>query len=128
MKKILALIMSILLAFSVLSISVSAEDASENIVVTYGETNFIFANDTPVEIQERFIAHYFGEEDDGAEAYGLTCTLFGHKLETTTVATVTHKVRTTAPRCLKEYHQVETCTRCDYTYSTVIDSEYISCC
>ena len=47
MKKILAFIMSILLAFSVLSISVSAEEASENIVVTYGETNFIFANDTP---------------------------------------------------------------------------------
>lgn len=128
MKKILALIMSILLAFSALSISVSAEEASENIVVTYGETNFIFANDTPVEIQERFIAYYFGEEDDGAEAYGLTCTLFGHKLETTTVTTVTHKVRTTAPRCLKELHQVETCSRCDYTNDTVINSVYISCC
>ncbi len=128
MKKILALIMSILLTFSVLSISVSAEEVSEDIVVTYGQTDFIFAKETPVEIQERFIAHYFGEEDDGAAAYGLTCTLFGHKLETTTTTTITHKARTTDPRCLQKVFLVETCTRCDYTNSTQTGSQYISCC
>lgn len=128
MKKILAFIMSMLLAFSALSISVSAEEASENIVVTGGQTDFIFTSDTSVEIQNRFIAHYHNAEDDGSAAYGLTCTLFGHNLETTTVATITHNVRASDPKCLKEYHQVETCSRCDYTNSTVISSQYISCC
>lgn len=129
MKKIFALIIAIALVFCVMSISASAEDVSENsIVVTYGQTDFIFENGISSEMQSRFIADYYNLDDDGAETYGLTCTLFGHDLESSTAVTITHKVSATAPRCLKEYFTVEACSRCDYSNSTLISSVYISCC
>lgn len=128
MKKIFSLIMTIALVFCVMSISASAEETSENIIINDGQTVFIFENGLSSEMQSRFIADYYNLNDDGAETYGLTCTLFGHKLESTTVSTVTHKVRATAPRCLEEYFDFEACSRCDYSNSTLISSVYISCC
>ena len=44
MKKIFALIMTIALVFGVMSISASAEDASENTIINDGQTVFIFEN------------------------------------------------------------------------------------
>ena len=128
MKKIFALIMTIALVFGVISISASAEETSENIIINDGQTVFIFENGLSSEMQNRFIADYYNLDDDGAETYGLTCTLLGHKLESTTAITITHKVRTTAPRCLEEYFDFEACSRCDYSNSTLISSVYISCC
>lgn len=128
MKKIFAFIMSVALVFCVMSISASANDASENITVDNGQTVFIFENSVSSEIQSRFIADYYNLDADGAETYGLTCTLLGHKLESSNVSTVTHKVRATSPRCLKEYFTFEACSRCDYSNSTLLHSEYISCC
>lgn len=128
MKKTLALIMSVALLLGVMSISASADDASENITVNDGQTVFIFENGVSSEMQSRFIADYYNLDDDSAETYGLTCTLFGHDLGTSNVSTVTHKVRATSPRCLKEYFTFEACSRCDYSNSTLLHSEYISCC
>lgn len=128
MKKLFAFIMTIALVFGVMSISASAEDASENIIVNDGQTVFIFENGVSSEMQSRFIADYYNLDDNGAETYGLTCTLFGHKLESTTAITITHKVSATAPRCLREYYDFEACSRCDYSNSTFLYSEYISCC
>lgn len=116
------------LVFCVMSISASADDASENITVNDGQTVFIFENGVSSEIQSRFIADYYNLDDNGAETYGLICTLLGHKLESTNTITITHKVRATSPRCLKEYFTFEACSRCDYTNTTLIHSEYISCC
>lgn len=128
MKKLFALIMTIALVFGVISISASAEETSENIIINDGQTVFIFENGLSSEMQNRFIADYYNLDDDGAETYGLTCTLLGHKLESTTAITITHKVRTSAPRCLREYYTHEACSRCDYSNSTLFHSEYISCC
>lgn len=128
MKKIISILMAVLMIFSVMSISVSAENAAETVVVTVDGIDFIFDANTTEEFRSKFIEDYFNPGGDGAAAYGLTCTLLGHKLETSTVETITHKVRTTAPRCLEETHLVETCTRCDYVTRTTINSEYISCC
>lgn len=116
------------LVFCVMSISASAEETSENIIVNDGQTVFIFENGVSSEMQSRFIADYYNLDNDGAETYGLTCTLLGHKLESSTAITITHKVRTTAPRCLREYYDLEACSRCDYSNSTFLYSEYISCC
>ena len=65
---------------------------------------------------------------NGATTYGLTCTLLSHKLESSKVATVTHKVSATSPRCLKQYYTYDACTRCDYENATLTSSEYIVCC
>lgn len=77
---------------------------------------------------ERYFSNGEPAEDIGATTYGLTCTLLGHKIEGTVVATITHKVRTTSPRCLRKVYNYEACTRCDYETSQLIGSEYIVCC
>ncbi|MBQ2841697.1 MAG: hypothetical protein IJE72_01520 [Clostridia bacterium] len=128
MKKITAIIMTMVLLFSAMSISVYAESSDMHITVTVNGVDFIFDASTSEEFRSKFIENYFNPDDDGAAAYGLTCTLFGHKLESAVITTITHKVRTSAPRCLRETYDTEACTRCDYTSSTLISSEYISCC
>lgn len=76
---------------------------------------------------EKYFATGEAETDDAA-TYGLTCTLLGHKLENTSVSTITHKVRTTNPRCVKKTYAYQACTRCDYETSELVNTEYIICC
>lgn len=82
------------------------------------------------ETKARILEYYSVENpaDDGVATCGVTCTLFGHKLETSTVVKVTHNVRTTSPKCLKKTYAYEACTRCDYDNSTLLSSQYIICC
>lgn len=128
MKKIIALILTVVFVFSAMSITAYAEDASENTVtVTVNDVEFVFDADTTEDFRNKFIEHYFNHNDE-ASTYGLMCTLFGHKLESSITTTITHKARTTAPRCLQKKFNVEACTRCDYTNSTLISNIYISCC
>lgn len=129
MKKIIALVLVIVSLFSAMSISVYAENTNKNTVtVTVNETDFIFNANTSEDFRNKAIANYFNPENDGAATYGLTCTLFGHKLESSVMTTITHKASSTDPRCLRETFNVEVCTRCDYTNPILIGSTYISCC
>ena len=129
MKRIIAFIMAVVSVFSVMSFSAFANDtAEETVAVTEGDTVFIFDSETSEEFRSKFIADFLNPVDDGTETYGLTCTLFGHKLESSVVKVVTHKKSATAPRCLEETFNVEACSRCDYTNKTLISSFYISCC
>lgn len=126
MKKIIAFIMAITLVFSAMSISVYAEDTSE-ISVTVNGIEFIFEAGTSEEFIDKFIVDYFNPEDN-AQTYGITCTLLGHDIETTTTFVVTHNASASAPRCLKKTYHVDTCTRCDYASKTLMKQEYIYCC
>ncbi len=129
MKKIIAFIMAIVSVFSVMSFSAFANDtAEETITVTVDNIDFVFSSDTSEEFRGRFISEYITPIDAGAETYGLTCTLFGHKLESSVITVVTHQKRATDPKCLEEKFNVETCSRCDYSNKTLISSMYISCC
>lgn len=127
MKKVIALILSLCFILSLGVIPASAEEA----VVENNDIVIIIHNeDISEETKAKIIAFYSDPEshDDTATTYGLTCTLFGHKLESTTTSVITHKVRTTAPRCQQKRYDYESCTRCDYTNSTLINSTYINCC
>jgi len=129
MKKFISIILVIATLFGLTSISVCAEDTAEaTVTVIVNDTEFVFDADTTEEFRNRFIEHYFAPEDDGAATYGLMCTLFGHKLESSVVTTITHKAKATAPRCLRQRFNMEACSRCDYSTKTLISSEYISCC
>ena len=129
MKKIIALILVVVSVFSTMSITAYAEESKENAVtVTVNEVEFIFDADTTEDFRNKFIAHYFSHGDENASTYGLMCTLFGHKLESSIATTITHKARATDPRCLRERYETEVCTRCDYTNVTLLSREYISCC
>lgn len=129
MKKIIALVMVIVSLFSVMSMSVYAKDARENtITVIVNEVEFVFDTDTTEGFRDKFIADYFDENNDDSSAYGLTCTLFGHKYEESIVTAITHKKRATEPRCLRQTYKMEACTRCVYAQKTLISQVYISCC
>lgn len=87
-------------------------------------------NNISEETKQKAIDFYTngGEATDDTATYGLTCTLFGHKLESSGVTTITHKVRSSSPRCLKKTYNYESCTRCDYENSTLVAQQYIACC
>lgn len=128
MKKLIALILVVISIFSVMSISVYADDVNENTVtVTVNEVVFVFDADTSEEFRNEFIYHYFND-DNGVAACGLTCTLLGHKLESSVVTAITHKAKATAPRCLEETFEMQACSRCDYFTRSLISASYISCC
>ena len=55
------------------------------------------------------------------------CWLFGHDLTVSPVTVIKHKVKPYAPRCLKEEHDVTTCSKCDYMEDEIISSVYIPC-
>lgn len=124
-SRIIALIMAIALILSSAQIFAFAETTEET---EQAESTVVFYSEVSPEVKERVIAHFNGEELSVAQARGLTCTLFGHDLETGTAAEITHKARTTAPRCLKETVSYEICSRCDYAEYTTLNSEYIYCC
>ncbi|MBR4858839.1 MAG: hypothetical protein IKU08_06600 [Clostridia bacterium] len=122
MKKLIAILLSAMFIIGAMSVTVNATDSFET-----PHIEFIFEDGTSLEIQNRIIADLTGE-NDGAAAYGLTCTLFGHKLDTGTTSAITHNASSTAPRCLQKTYSYEICTRCDYSEYTLLSSKYIYCC
>ncbi len=129
MKKFISLIMVVVSLFSIMSVSaIAAEESEDTITVIVNETEFIFDADTTEEFRNKAIAAYFNESDGEVATYGLMCTLFGHKLESGVITTITHKKRATDPRCLRERYDTKACTRCDYITKTLLSASYISCC
>lgn len=126
MKRFLSVLLMLCLISSISVIPASAEETA-----TYENIEIIIINeDISNETKEKIIAFYSNPEsqDNTPVTFGLTCTLFGHKLETSYVNSITHKARATAPRCLQQKYEYSACTRCDYETSTIISSSYIHCC
>ena len=126
MKRLFAILLVLTLLICTFAIPVSAKETTvEN------DVEIIINNEVSTETTQK-IKKYFATGEpatvNNASTYGITCTLFGHKLENTIVETITHKVRATSPRCLERTYAYEACTRCDYENSTLIGSEYIGCC
>lgn len=129
MKKIIALILAVASAFSLVTFSASAGgENGKAVMVTSGDTDFFFEAGVSEDHIHSFVQSFETHDGEDAATYGLICTLFGHKIESSTAYTITHKASATDPRCKKNIYYVETCTRCDYTAKELISSEYISCC
>ncbi|MBQ8182670.1 MAG: hypothetical protein IJ025_02065 [Clostridia bacterium] len=127
-KRILSLILALT---TLLCMAIIPTNAAEADTETHEHVEIIIENeDISAETKEKIMAFYSngGEEQEGIATYGLTCTLLGHKLESSVVYKITHKVRTTSPRCLKKTYNYESCTRCDYEESTLASQKYIVCC
>ena len=127
MKKIVAFVLAMIMFLS-FCLAVGATDIKN--VYYYGDVEIIFEEDSTLsEEMKQIIADYIVNGDDGASTYNLLCTLFGHKETVETVATISHKVRTTHPRCLRQTWEVSGCTRCEQALGMVLLSEsYITCC
>ena len=125
-KKLLSLILAIAMLSCMLIMPANATETETDKHIEI----IIVDENISDEIKARAIAFYTngGEEQEGIATYGLTCTLLGHKLETTKVYKITHEVRTNAPRCLKKTYDYSACTRCDYEESVLVGNEYIFCC
>ncbi len=125
-KNTFALVLALvtLLCVVVIPVNATETEAHEHIEI------YIENDNISDETKEKIITFYTngGEEKEGISTYGLTCTLLGHKLESSSVSTISHKARSTAPRCLKKTYNYESCTRCDYEESTLISKQYIYCC
>ena len=125
-KKILSFILvtAMLACIFIIPANAAETEAHEHIEIIIVNPNI------SEEAKEKAIAFYTngGEEQEGISTYGITCTLLGHKLESTIVYKITHEVRTTAPRCLKKTYDYAACTRCDYEESVLVGNEYIFCC
>ena len=125
-KKILSLILAIAMLVCVFIIPVNAVEAE-----THEHIEIIIENeDISEETKEKIIAFYTNGdgEKEGTSTYGLTCTLLGHKLESSRVYSINHEVRSTSPRCLKKTYDYAACTRCDYEESVLVGEQYIFCC
>lgn len=125
-KKLLSLILAVAMLACAFVMPANATNTE-----THEHIEIVIENeDISDETREKIMDFYTngGEEKEGVATYGLTCTLLGHKLETSRVNKITHKARTTAPRCLRKTYEYSTCTRCDYEESTLISSKYIACC
>ncbi|MBO5065325.1 MAG: hypothetical protein J6D06_04330 [Clostridia bacterium] len=124
-KRFISLLLTLALFMGAFAIPASASHVHET-----DEIVVVIENDElSDEMKEKIIAYYTDDNhDDDTATYGLTCTLLGHKLEHTSTYTITHKARSTAPRCLKKTYDHAACTRCDYQESTVRTSQYIYCC
>ncbi len=122
-KKFISFVLATVFAvcsFQTIAFAESNTDDCENITIE-------FHNEVSDKTKERIVAHFHGENENAISSRGITCTLFGHKLDTGTTSVVTHNVRSSAPRCLRETFDYEICTRCDYSEYTLIGSEYIYC-
>ena len=125
-KSLFAILLALTLLTSTCILPASAKETTvEN------DVEIIINNEVSTETTQK-IKKYFATGEpatvNNASTYGVTCTLFGHKIENTIVETITHKVRATAPRCLERTYAYEACTRCDYETATLIDTENIYCC
>lgn len=129
-KRFLAMIMVLAISVSLFVIPTYASETDESHNHDHIEIYFADDNISP-EIKEKATAYFLNggatREEDTA-TYGLTCTLFGHKLITTTTYLYRHKVKTTSPRCVREAYAYDTCERCNYENSTLLSSVYIKCC
>ena len=126
-KSLFAILLVLTLLICTCVLSTSAKEVEENKTVEIIVLNENVSAETKEKI-EKYFATGEPATDNNATTYGLTCTLLGHKLECSVVATVTHKVRATAPRCLRKTYSYDACTRCDYEASELIATENIYCC
>ncbi len=125
-KSLFAILLALTLLVCTFVVPINAKESTINTgieVIIVDEVS----EETKAKI-EKYFADGEPTTNDGNSTYGLTCTLLGHKLENTSVETITHKVRSTSPRCLKKTYAYSACTRCDYETSELVKSTYIVCC
>lgn len=128
MKKINRILSLLLLTVFIFTITVSANsntyiytDGNIEIKITHPE----LSEEKILQIINVLINH---ENSKNAQPFGLTCTLFGHKLSTS-VATITdHMVYDSYPYCKNQIYDVSICERCDYTETILVATERVGCC
>lgn len=77
--------------------------------------------------QDTIRAHFINEGND-VQPCGLKYTLFGHDYKTELVTVITHKARSTSPRCLKETFETRHALCAQIHSRLLVNKDYIICC
>ncbi len=120
-KKLICIVLTVAFALSAFQVFAFADNTEAD----YKE--YVFESGVSDELKARVIA-VINDEESEADPAGLLCDVLGHNFEATTVSEITHKAKTTAPRCLEKIYTVNICSRCDYATKTLNSSIYIYCC
>ena len=132
MKKVISILTSLFILMTVLCVSATADSTVNNTYVFETEdahyTVEFYDNNLTVEQQRHIAEKLIINENDLVQTYGLGCTLFGHDYKYTTASVITHKYRTSQPRCKKDLYDVKYCEDCDFTEETLTTTTYIICC
>lgn len=118
---VLGTLMVLMLAFALSAVADSGIESKGIEVLFDSNTKFTESE------QDAIRAHFINAGND-VQPCGLKCTLFGHDYKTELVTVITHKVRSTSPRCLKETFETKICTVCSDTVSTLVNEKLIVCC
>ena len=130
MKK-LTLIISVMMLLS----SLSYASSGVNNVFQYYEPDITAEFDEGNELdeitKEKIADHLAGiitmGQIDDVTPDNILCTLFGHQTSQSAVTVTRHKVYIHAPRCRKDFYEVTSCSRCDYTVEELLGSACIDC-
>ena len=136
MKKTISLFLSLALVFSLCAVSVFQVGAAD--VLEYVRVN----GDTEIKVEytdltdeeiEYVIALVERAKSGESDEYGIStcnvlCSVFGHKIKTSKVSIIEHRVYDTYPRCLQEFYTTEICERCDYQNVELTSAVRVGCC
>ena len=128
MKKLIYMFIATAIILSCLCISASAND-----IFTYEthETHCtveIHDDNMSYEKKQAIANRLIGADEYEVAPANIWCDIFGHDYLYTTSTVVTHKARTTAPRCKQQLYDVTYCEDCDYMQQTLVSTSYIYCC
>lgn len=112
----------------VLMLAFALSAVADNSIESKGIEVLFDSNTKFTESEQDAIRDHFINAGNDVQPCGLKCTLFGHDYKTELVTVITHKVRSTSPRCLKETFETKICTVCSDTVSTLINEKLIVCC
>lgn len=128
MKRIIAVLITIATVLTLPNTAYAADTVTteydvNNVTVIFND-NTVFSETERQKIVNQLI---IGEAEEQTAKFNILC-LFGHKYEIEYVTTITHKVNTYNPRCLRETFEIGVCKRCGESYTQRVAFEYITCC
>ncbi|MBQ3230446.1 MAG: hypothetical protein IJB49_05445 [Clostridia bacterium] len=130
MKKIISILICAFILMSATAFSASSDNGVYEYEIDGTEYTVRFADsNVPAEKQELIARKLVGIDDESVQSRGLGCILFGHDYVYTSTSVVTHKVRSSSPRCRRDNYDITYCEDCDdYYEETLTSSTYIVCC
>ena len=129
LKRLASLLIVIAIIFSFQSTVFADNPQSSDGIYeySYGDKTIILSGELSEESTSKIINIFTGE-NKVVQTRNLICTIFGHNIETTSVDVVTHHVYPTYPYCKCDHYDVEVCTRCDYSNTTLVYTQRYGCC
>ena len=128
MKRIVSIVLMLVLAITLTS-NVFAEGKTSYCFIINGMEICVETDEAISEDEAYNIALIsIGSGAQQGHDKGIWCTINGHTMHSSSATVTTHKVYSSAPRCVRSDYLINTCSVCGYSESTLITSVRIYCC